>query len=1072
MAIIPPELKGIPTIFGEVLEKNVTFCIDTSGSMYKSLDVVKEHLIETLLKHANKPPPRSFNILEFNSDVTQWADKMVKCSPQTVTVATDWIKNLTPKTGTNTQGALLTALSDSACGAVYIVTDGLADQHPVDILDSVYDAARGRPIHCIYLSSEERTDSVAVELLEDLAVESYGSFHIITLTTHGCVERITPIYRADHAAERLVRTANGTIHSQDKMCSMSTSLAVDPEESLYLTPRVNAFGHYAPYLDPVYPYQYPGHAPWLPWNAYPFRYYYPHGWSRYRPARNYLKAKDAMLESIEGDLSPAAGALLIGKSVLARRMDDGYFYQGTVKSQILSDKFLVAFGPCKHGKYKDTTYQDTYVYDIIDYEDAKRHTILAADRVLAPWEADGERFAPGIVIDGHEKRQAPGPEDDVLTVTFSNGKTSQVPPHTAIWTPTTVYERLALELKMPKEAREKLQSQDEYPKESLPGYPTSGPEAEPEEFGKAPPFEFDLDPMVLETRPWLRPYIHVPLGQTLGQTMTQRTKSAVQSEEISKLVPGTTLTNGELEQKISMQLNEHKQLLDEQEKEKEGKDKEETYLGVSDKQKEEQRVREEALQLRQERERAELREKERIEMHRREEERRRDEQERQRFLEELRRKEEVISGKRHLTETEEIENRLQEQKLADAYGEWKSAEWELALETERLEHIARLEEIEKLRELGGDRLLQKRQKQEENMFKKSVSFRGDNEVKRERPQSAQVLRSDTGEEQFDYRRFAVDDMDMSRRSRLGLYRRSRKKSPQRPPWKKYWKSDTAPEIIAPNTHGAFRETALQCPLEARDQRGPYVAEWGSPMFKYVDNYATHDYSNSVELLMKHPQPPPPSRTRVEVKRQVVQRHPAEEKEERRMNFRRQQVINRQQAWDKRSRQEDSMKELMQDQHRERVIAQLERDHQRQIKEQETVEKAREAKKHISAEIRSKIEANQLKERERDQQRIDALRQRRERREAIQGQRAREVEQVEKKRQEVKEKNSQARWDSHHQRLIYEDNQNHTEECRVRAAKINRIQHFRKLEEHGQMRKDARIGITNQHIAMYQSQVLP
>lgn len=91
---------------------------------------------------------------------------------------------------------------------------------------------------------------------------------------------------------------------------------------------------------------------------------------------------------------------------------------------------------------------------------------------------------------------------------------------------------------MPKEAREKLQSQDEYPKESLPGYPTSGPEAEPEEFGKAPPFEFNLDPMVLETRPWLRPYIHVPLGQTLGHTMTQRTKSAVRSEEISKLVPG------------------------------------------------------------------------------------------------------------------------------------------------------------------------------------------------------------------------------------------------------------------------------------------------------------------------------------------------------------------------------------------------------------------------------------------------------------------------------------------------------------------------------------------------------
>jgi hypothetical protein len=29
------------------------------------------------------------------------------------------------------------------------------------------------------------------------------------------VERITPIYRADHAHERLIRTANGTMHNQD-----------------------------------------------------------------------------------------------------------------------------------------------------------------------------------------------------------------------------------------------------------------------------------------------------------------------------------------------------------------------------------------------------------------------------------------------------------------------------------------------------------------------------------------------------------------------------------------------------------------------------------------------------------------------------------------------------------------------------------------------------------------------------------------------------------------------------------------------------------------------------------------
>ena len=43
--------------------------------------------------------------------------------------------------------------------------------------------------------------------------------------------------------------------------------------------------------------------------------------------------------------------------------------------------------------------------------------------------------------------------------------------------------------------------------------------------------------------------------------------------------------------------------------------------------------------------------------------------------------------------------------------------------------------------------------------------------------------------------------------------------------------------------------------------------------------------------------------------------------------------------------------------------------------------------------------------------------------------------------------------------------------RVRGAKINRIHHFRHLEE-GQMRKDNRIGVTHQHLAMYRSQVLP
>ncbi|KAK7500061.1 hypothetical protein BaRGS_00008608 [Batillaria attramentaria] len=395
---------SLPNMFGEVLEREVTFCVDTSGSMFNCLHVVKEQLIETLMKHAQREGDTSFNIIEFNSEVTKWADKMVACTPETVQVAADWIRQLGAKTGTNTLDALLTALQDNACRAVYLVTDGLPDTFAEEILDTVIDATKGRAIHCIYLTGD-KAENAAVEFLEDLAVESFGSFHIVTLTTHGCVERMTPIYRAEHAHERVIRTVNNTLRPNFKTCSVATTLQIDPDEILGNTPRTALMG-----LPPYYPYA----PPWWGWRFWglgmpAMRYHFPATWSRYRPAKSWLRAQDKLMEGPESmGLSPAAGALLIGKKVLARRIADGYFYMGSVQSQILEEKFLIAFGPCKHGKYRETTYQDTFVFDIVDYEDAKRHTIITGDYVLAPWEPEGERFGPGIVIDGQEKRQAVG----------------------------------------------------------------------------------------------------------------------------------------------------------------------------------------------------------------------------------------------------------------------------------------------------------------------------------------------------------------------------------------------------------------------------------------------------------------------------------------------------------------------------------------------------------------------------------------------------------------------------------------------------------------------------------------
>lgn len=75
-------------------------------------------------------------------------------------------------------------------------------------------------------------------------------------------------------------------------------------------------------------------------------------------------------------------------------------------------------------------------------------------------------------------------------------------------------------------------------------------------------------------------------------------------------------------------------------------------------------------------------------------------------------------------------------------------------------------------------------------------------------------------------------------------------------------------------------------------------------------------------------------------------------------------------------------------------------------------------------------------------------------------------------QEARVQRSQQRWDGVHSRLQQEEAENQALGERVRNAKINRIEHFQKLEEEGQQRKDVRIKVTDQHLALYRSQVLP
>ncbi|XP_076444916.1 uncharacterized protein LOC143282915 isoform X2 [Babylonia areolata] len=989
---MPAIVNNLPTIFGEIFERDVTFCVDTSGSMFNCLHVIKEQLIETLFKHAQREGNTTFNIIEFNSEVTQWADKMVSCTPETVQVAADWIKKLAAKTGTNTMDALLTALQDNACQAVYLVTDGLPDTFAEDILDTVINAANGRPIHCIYLA-REKAETAAVEFLEDLAVESFGSLHIATLTQHGCVERVTPVYRAEHAYGRVIRTVNNTLRPNFKTCSVATTLQIDPEEVLNPVPRAASLG--LAYQPPFFP-------PWWGWRywglgMYPHRYNFPSTWSRYRPAKSWLRAQDKLADIPDGmGLSPSAGALLIGKQVLSRRIADGYFYMGSVQSQILDDKFLVAFGPCKHGKFRETTYQDTYVYDIVDYVDAQRHTIITGDHVLAPWEPEGERYGPGKVIDGQERRQAVGPEDHQLTVAFSNGHTEKVLLNKAIWVPQPVYERVSLELKMPRDTRSTIMTTDHYPLRNLPGYPTSGPQATPPEFYT--PENFSLEPTT-HYHNWglcmYPPYLgyYPPYPVVVRRRKEQSEKEFAGGEDEDTVIPGTDMTRKELEERITSQISEHV----------EGQQTSQTSGRLLKK-----------------------REK----------------------LEENSLKKSVTFSDSNLvhTATKADPGTVTSDPLADTDSGFASSP-ELELDPMAKEQMDAIDE--ERRRIA----LEKRWIEQEKRWLEEEERR---------------------------------ILDAKNDPRLQFYR-----SPgigRRPPWK-YWRNDPCPPLPSyggdggssggggggvRSSNGAFRETALQAPLEARDQRMVTGSvEWTSPAFKYVDTFAKHDYSNSVEECLKPTQPPAsgePVTGSFQVR--VPQPPTEEEKVDARRAYRRKRFMERQQAWQERLQNEDRMKVLMEDGHRERIQAQIAREQERQQQEQNMINRAREAKQKISKELRERIEKKQAEEKEREEKRIEAMKERRERREEIEAKRQQEIEETQKRREEIRRQNNIARHDAVTKQLNEEEARNNAINNQHRNAKLNRLNHFHSLEEKAQAHKDLRVAVTDQHLALYRSQIFP
>ncbi|XP_027736987.1 uncharacterized protein LOC114056184 [Empidonax traillii] len=179
------------------------------------------------------------------------------------------------------------------------------------------------------------------------------------------------------------------------------------------------------------------------------------------------------------DSSPEASRLVRGARVLARRETDGYYYLGHIAQEVKGsrERFVIEFDKSRARKGKvQLRLQETPLYDILHYEDARRQRLTPGDRVLAPWEARAERFGPGTVLKVVEsKEEHLAHNRSGVLVNFWNGQTKEVSSDKALRIPLPLSERIVLEVQMPLAARQMVvDSSLHYPYIVTPGYRASG----------------------------------------------------------------------------------------------------------------------------------------------------------------------------------------------------------------------------------------------------------------------------------------------------------------------------------------------------------------------------------------------------------------------------------------------------------------------------------------------------------------------------------------------------------------------------------------------------------------------
>jgi len=286
-----------------------------------------------------------------------------------------------------------------------------------------------------------------------------------------------------------------------------------------------------------------------------------------------------------------------------------------------------------------------------------------------------------------------------------------------------------------------------------------------------------------------------------------------------------------------------------------------------------------------------------------------------------------------------------------------------------------------------------------------------------------------------------------------------------------------PMQIGPYRAGPYEPWREPPPIERRCiQRGEFGLEYTGCMSSVVDPFARHKYDVSIRDSLFTPKPPDYTPEKQGPGKDIcdeIGSHLVEEetRHRARTDFRRQHALAREQGVVTGRDDEYLRNNLMVDQHRERIMAQLERDRQRQLDEINRVEATREAKKKINADIRAKIEENQQKERQQEEGRYEYMRAERQRREDIVKQRQQEYEAVLAKRQELKEQRAAQRNEAIQTRMVEQESQQAARDEQLRNAKLHRRQHYRQLEADNQLRQRFAADPDTVHMNQWRSQVL-